>query len=121
MIIQYVLILGLIAVLFKFLLTSTGSTAGAWKRIIGLLFIIAAVLAIIFPDELNNIAHSVGVGRGADLLTYLVALAVIGLYLSIHIKREQDQKNITTLTRRLAILESKHDKYHNDRQITDKN
>lgn len=64
----------------------------------------AGGLAVIFPEATNDIARFVGVGRGADLISYL--FMVIALFVLIHYytKFAELQRQITTLTRELSIL-----------------
>lgn len=58
------------------------------------------------PNDLNNLAHVVGVGRGADLALYLglslVLLALAGLYLQLrHL-----QSRFTQLAREMALVQA---------------
>jgi hypothetical protein len=58
------------------------------------------------PNDLNNLAHAVGVGRGADLALYLglslVLLALAGLYLQLrHL-----QSRFTQLAREMALVQA---------------
>jgi SAM-dependent methyltransferase len=41
-----------------------------------------AGLAVLFPESTNDVAHAVGVGRGADLITYLVEVGL--LFVIVH-------------------------------------
>lgn len=57
------------------------------------------------PNDLNTLAHAVGVGRGADLTLYLglsvVLLALAGLYLQLrHL-----QSRFTQLAREMALAQ----------------
>jgi hypothetical protein len=71
--------------------------------IVGLAFII---LAVVFPSWINAIANLVGVGRGTDLVLYIVAIFVIGNSISSSRKNKQMQVEITVLARALALEEA---------------
>jgi len=105
--IQLVLIAGFLILLIKFLLDPNSSQIRAWKKLIGLLFVPLAIIFVLFPNEANTVAHTVGVGRGADLLLYVLTLAFIFVCINLYMKSKQDQRRITELTRKLAILEAK--------------
>src|SRR5262245_21123235 len=62
----------------------------------------AAAYFVIDPESTNVIAHAVGVGRGADLLTYLVEVALFFIVLHYHAKLVELQGKITALARELA-------------------
>jgi len=67
----------------------------------------AAVLA---PEQtLDDIAHAVGVGRGVDLITYLLEVAVLFVLTHYYTKFVEIQRQVTQLTRELAILRAEVD------------
>jgi small membrane protein len=73
---------------------------------LGIAVVIAAGLLFVFwPSVTNTIAHHVGVGRGADLFSYLAisvgAVVLFGFYLRI---RSLELRNVE-LVRQLAILQ----------------
>jgi len=104
--IQVVLIAAFILLLLKFLANPNSYQIKAWKKIIGILFVFLAIMAVLFPDLLNHIAHFFGVGRGADLLLYLVTLAFIFVVFSQYVSSKQEQKRLVKLARKLALLET---------------
>lgn len=104
--IQIVLIAGFVLLLLKFLASPNSYQIKAWKKIIGIIFVFLAIFAVTFPETLNNIAHFFGVGRGADLLLYLLAFAFIFVVFNQYVASKQEQKRVVKLSRRLAILEA---------------
>ena len=68
------------------------------------LLIGAAAAAIIFPDMTQNAANLVGVGRGTDLVTYLAIVVVMFVLLHYYTKFVELQRQLTEVTRELAIL-----------------
>jgi len=75
----------------------------AFRRLVGLGFVVAAVAAVLFPDALTWVANLVGVHRGTDLLLYgaivVFLFTTAAAYQRIHHLEEQ----ITKLTRELAL------------------
>jgi hypothetical protein len=63
-----------------------------------------AGLAVLFPELTNDIAHAVGVGRGADLITYLVEVGLLFVVVHYYTKFVELQAQITQLVREIAIL-----------------
>jgi hypothetical protein len=61
---------------------------------------------VIFPDITTNIAHLLGIGRGADLLLYGLTVVVIFMILNTYIKDREEERRFVSLTRKVAILEA---------------
>lgn len=66
----------------------------------------AGALAVVFPESTNDIARFVGVGRGADLITYVIEIAVMFVLLHYYTKFVELQRQLTETVRELAILRS---------------
>jgi hypothetical protein len=63
--------------------------------------------AVVAPEQLlNDIAHWFGVGRGADLITYLFEVGAAFLLLHYYTKFVELQRKLTELTREMAILKA---------------
>ena len=79
----------------------------AWKKISLMLLAVCMIVAVIFPNSTNDLAHLVGVGRGADLLLYATVVAFI-LYALNNYLHQQDQRDaLFRLARRIAMNEAK--------------
>jgi small membrane protein len=66
----------------------------------------AGLLAVINPNETTEIAKLVGIRRGADLLMYSSVLGFgVGFYV-VSLRLRQMSREITLLTREVALLES---------------
>jgi len=101
-----VIILGLL----WFALHHRSSTeARAFRRIAFLGLTLLVVLAVLFPYVLNDIANSLGIGRGVDLVIYLVSIGFLFFSLSVYLEFGNISRRITLLTRHIALLESKGD------------
>lgn len=57
------------------------------------------------PNILQDIALKVGVGRGTDLLVYLIATGVFLAAFAIYVKIRELESKISILVRNLAIIE----------------
>lgn len=69
-----------------------------------------AAIAIVFPGVTQEAALLVGVGRGADLVFYIAIVAVMFVLLNYYTKFVELQRQITELTRELAILRAESDR-----------
>jgi small membrane protein len=74
------------------------------------LLIVAGAVAVVFPDITQDAADLVGVGRGADLVTYMAIVAVLFVLLHYYTKFVELQRQVTELTRELAILRTEVDR-----------
>jgi hypothetical protein len=74
-----------------------------WTALLGIVVWAAAGTAILAPDLTNRVAGWLGIGRGADLLIYVVALsfAVVAFYFYQRFRKLESQ--ITEIVRELAI------------------
>ena len=79
--------------------------ARAFRRLAFIGLGVATVVAIVFPDLLTAVAHLIGIGRGADLVSYLVAIGLLFFSLSTYLKFGEMDRRITLLTRHIALLE----------------
>jgi len=70
-----------------------------------LLWLLAA-LAIAFPDMLTLIGRSIGIHRGADLLTYILALAFLAAVFLGYARYRRLQRELTDLARHVALREA---------------
>ncbi|MFC8922686.1 DUF2304 domain-containing protein [Cellulosimicrobium sp. NPDC057127] len=89
----------------------TRSTANARhqaiRRLLLVAFVVAAVLAILFPEILSVVANAVGVGRGTDLLLYALVIAFVSYIATSHRRANQLARKITVLTRELSLAEAR--------------
>jgi hypothetical protein len=64
-----------------------------------ILFFAAGVFFVLFPDTTNDIAHWVGVSRGADLLSYSAILFLFFLILKLYSRLRRVEQKFTELVR----------------------
>lgn len=104
-IIQMLLILGIV-VITAWLFMKRGAKQLAVRRLLIIFFAVFAVLTVIFPTVLTQVAHMVGVGRGADLLLYATVVVLLGFLALQEARAKNEEKRTTYLARRLAIDEA---------------
>ena len=96
------------ALLMAVLLVSLGVYFSAFRSVLRdrciavLLFTLSAV-AIAFPDLTTLAANRLGVGRGADLITYLFVCLGAFVLLILYSKIERLHRGQTALVRELAL------------------
>jgi small membrane protein len=85
-------------VIYIFLLRTAHS-----DRVVYLACALVGILLVLAPDLSSDIAHTLGIGRGVDLIIYVFILA--GLFYSVTITSELKrlQRQMTTLVRQLAL------------------
>ena len=69
------------------------------------LFWVAAAVVVILPNSTAYFAKLVGIGRGADLVVYLSLASVFFILFKLMMKIELLNKDITKLTRKIALDE----------------
>jgi hypothetical protein len=81
---------------------------GKASKKLGLVVLGAAmIIAVIFPETTNAVAHAVGVGRGADLLLYVTVVAFILYAVNNYLQMHDQRDMLYRLARRVAIIEAK--------------
>lgn len=76
-----------------------------WRGYV-VVIVIAAMLSILFPSGLTRIAQQVGVGRGADLLLYVLVIT-FGLVSAILFRRlDSLERRYVDLARLIALHEA---------------
>lgn len=105
-IIQLIVVIVALGLVFFVLGGHQTHASRAWKKIALCLLAVAMVVAVLFPETTNKAAHIVGVGRGADLLLYTLALAFIGYALNNYIHQQREKDTVHRLARKVALLDA---------------
>ena len=63
----------------------------------------AGAFAVILPEQTDRIANFVGVGRGVDLITYVIEVTVLFVLLHYYTKFVELQRQLTDVVRELSI------------------
>jgi small membrane protein len=106
MIIQAVLIIFLVLILVYGIQRRNTIQLKAWKKMLLIGFVLVSVVSILDPNVLNTIAHWVGVGRGADLLLYLLIVAFVFVTINIYLKFKDYDEKVVKLSRQIALYEA---------------
>lgn len=72
-----------------------------------MLFCAAGVYFVWNPDEMTRLARMVGVGRGADLVTYATTLILFLTVVATIMRERRSNDVLTLLVRRLAIQQAR--------------
>jgi hypothetical protein len=102
-IIQIVLICGAVALSLLFVRHWDRADTRAWKRLAFLGFVVANVVAVLWPAGVTWIAHRLGVGRGTDLVLYLLVVAVSFFALNTYLRFKALERKLTDLARSVAL------------------
>jgi hypothetical protein len=100
---QLVALSGLAALLAcEFVRLARGGQSGrAW--LVRALVWLAAGIAVAQPLLLQHLANLLGIGRGADVLLYLLVFAFFGTSFFLYARTVQLQRQLTQLVRRYAL------------------
>lgn len=103
--IQLLLILGSVSMALMFIRTWSQAKNRAWKRIAFSVFVVVNVYAVLRPTDVTWLAQQLGVGRGTDLVLYVMVMAMGFLTLNTFLRFRSLEKKITDLARTVAISE----------------
>jgi hypothetical protein len=62
---------------------------------------------VLFPSSTQGIAHAVGVGRGADLVTYCFIVVTLVAIFNLHLRLRASAELITELARSMALASAR--------------
>ena len=104
--IKVVLILAVIGLLM-FLLRSHGTNRGGAYVKIGMFgFLAFAAYAVIRPDDVSWVATQLGVGRGTDLVLYLLVVGFGFFAISTYLRFKELELKYARLARAVALLDA---------------
>jgi hypothetical protein len=101
--IQVLLIAAVVTLLMYLLRARSNAKAKAWVKIGYALFVIAAVYAILRPNDTTVVANWLGVNRGTDLLFYALVIAFIFTTLSTYLRFKELELRYARLARAVAL------------------
>lgn len=94
-------ILGLLAL--RALLRLAYGARPRWWLLLNAAIGLAGATFVLRPDLTNRLARALGIGRGADLVTYVVAILFVVSFFFLHQRYRAIEAELTRLVRRLAI------------------
>jgi hypothetical protein len=98
--IQVILVIAVIILLLLYLKLFRNTLL---QRILFVFVFVAGIVAVIFPELTNRIANFVGVGRGADLLLYLMVIIFYFAFIVLYRKLNKIQDRQTEIIREISI------------------
>ena len=104
--IKIVLILAVIGLLLL-LLRSHGTTrGGAYVKIGMAVFLVFCAYAVIRPEDVSWVAGQLGVGRGTDLVLYLLVVGFGFFAISTYLRFKELELKYARLARAVALLDA---------------
>jgi hypothetical protein len=104
--IQAFLILAALAVFGVFIRNSHSVRSQAFKRIGFVAFLCLNLDAVLRPDDTTWLAHKLGVGRGTDLLVYLLVVAFAFVAVNTYLRFRTLERRFTDLARAVALSDA---------------
>lgn len=101
--IQALLILSIVALLVYLVRSRRSAQTRAWVKVGFVLFVVAAVYAIVRPDDTTVVANWLGVDRGADLLEYALIIAFLFTTMSTYLRFKDLELRYARLARAMAL------------------
>jgi hypothetical protein len=101
--IQPLLILAIIALLVYLLRSRRSAQSRAWVKVGYVAFVLAAVYAVLRPNDTTVVAHWVGVARGTDLMLYALIIAFSFTTLSTYLRFKDLELRYARLARAIAL------------------
>lgn len=103
--IKVILLVAISSVALIGLRAPRGARHLALRRVALIAFVLFAVASVLFPDVWNALANLVGVGRGTDLLLYVLIVVFLGYMATSYMRFRGMESQITQLSRRIALDE----------------
>ena len=106
MAIQILLLLVVAGLLLLFIRNWHTVQIRAFKRLAFLAFILGVVIAVLRPRWVTSLAHHLGVGRGTDLVLYLLAMAFVFVSVNTYFRFKTQESRFTELARSIAVRDA---------------
>jgi hypothetical protein len=68
---------------------------------------LAALLAIAFPDWISRLGSTLGIGRGADLVSYSLLLFFLGATFYLYARCVRIERQLTEIVRHIAVQDAR--------------
>lgn len=107
MIIIQLILLMAFGFLFLFALRSRSAhSASAWKKLAFVFLMVLVAVAVLAPGLVTAVAQLIGVGRGTDLVLYVVSVTFGFYVVNQYLHSQESRDQLHQLARRIAILEA---------------
>ena len=101
--IQGLLITSIIALLVYLLRSRRNAQSRAWVKVGYVVFVMAAVYAVLRPNDTTVVAHWLGVDRGTDLMLYALIVAFGFSTLNTYLRFKDLELRYARLARAIAL------------------
>jgi len=101
--IQVLLIASVVLLLVYLLRSRRNAQSKAWVKVGYVLFVVAAIYAVVRPDDTTVVANWLGVDRGADLIEYALVIAFLFTTLSAYMRFKDLELRYAQLARAVAL------------------
>lgn len=101
--IQILLLLAALALAFYFFTNRRKANAKAWVKVGFVGLMLAAVWAILRPDDITLLANWLGVDRGTDLMLYVLIVAFFFTTISTWTRFREQELRYARLARAVAL------------------
>jgi small membrane protein len=103
---QGLLLLGIVGFLIMFIRGQHGVRMQASKRLAFSLFVVLNAAAVVWPDGTTKVAALFGIGRGVDLLLYLLIVTFVFVVINFYLRLRESEQRVTELARAVAIRDA---------------
>ena len=103
MLIQILLMASASGMLVVLLRRRSAARTRAWKRLILVGLVLVSIVSILRPELTTKVANVVGVGRGTDLLLYLLTAVFLYVVMGFYLKFKDVERQLTLLARHQAL------------------
>jgi small membrane protein len=101
--IQVLLIAAVLSLLIFLLRSRASAQSRAWVKLGYLVFMLAAIYAVLRPNDTTVVANWVGVDRGTDLMVYALVIAFAFTTLSAYMRFKDLELRYARLARAIAL------------------
>lgn len=106
MTIKILLLLALVALAYGAVRVNPSPGHLAVRRMLVTGLVVMSGLAVLFPDSVTQVAHAVGVGRGADLVLYALVVVSAMSWLGVYRRINELDARVAELVRAQALAEA---------------
>lgn len=105
-IVQALLIGATLFIIFVAIRSRTAHGVSASKKLLFMLLMLVMVAAVLSPGLVTDVANLVGVGRGTDLVLYLLAVTFAFYVVNDYLRAQDNRDQVNRLARRIAVVEA---------------
>jgi hypothetical protein len=104
--VQILLVLAALAIALLGLRSRSTHGVNAWKKMLFTALMALVIVAVLSPALVNRVANAIGVGRGTDLVLYIVSVAFGFYVINQYLRAEDARMELHRLARRIALVEA---------------